>query len=150
MTQFDAFGAHPLGGGVLNASVAIGPAGEVLTVVGTDGVLRQFDAGGVHTLDSGVLTANVAFSSSAGEVLEVAYTNGALIQYDLNGAHPLLQGVLCASAAFNVTPPQGAPGPVVPGPGAFQTPVEVLDVIFANGLLEQFDATGIHVLRKLF
>ena len=136
---------------VLDASVAIGPFGEVLDVVGLDGVLRQFDAFGVHILGSGVLSVGVAFSSSAGEVLDVIYTTGELIQYDLNGAHPLLPGVMSASPAFNITPPQGAPVPVIPMPGlAFMSPAEVLDVIFANGLLEQFDSFGIHPLSKLF
>jgi uncharacterized repeat protein (TIGR01451 family) len=153
MTQFDALGAHPLGGGVLDASVAFGPAGEILDVVSLDGTLRQFDFLGVHTLGFGVLSVGVAFSnSSAGEVLEVIYNTGEMIQYDLNGAHPLLAGVLSASAAFNITPPQGPPFPVVAIPGGppFITPVEILDAIFADGLLKQADGFGVHVLSRLF
>src|SRR5262249_48086275 len=43
LTQFDAFGAHVLGGGIRSASIAFGPAGEVILVTTLDGTLTQFD-----------------------------------------------------------------------------------------------------------
>jgi hypothetical protein len=50
LTQFDAFGAHFLGGGVLSAGVAFGPFGEVLDVIFQNGLLTQFDSSGAHML----------------------------------------------------------------------------------------------------
>ena len=151
LQQFDAFGLRTLGTGVLDASVAFGPFGEVLEVVTADNVLRQYDVFGVHTLGSGIVSVGVAISSAAGEVMEVAYTNGELIQSDLNGVHPLLGGVLSASAASNLTPPPaGIPATPINEIPAFVTSVEVLDVIFSNGNLTQFNAFGQRVLGKLF
>jgi len=42
LTQIDASGAHVLAGGVRSASVAFGPAGQVLLVTFLDGTLLQF------------------------------------------------------------------------------------------------------------
>src|SRR5207248_7204478 len=67
LTQFDATGAHTLGGNVRSASVAFGPAGEVLVVVLQNGTLIQVDASGVHSLGGGVRSAAVAFGPG-GEV----------------------------------------------------------------------------------
>jgi hypothetical protein len=131
LVQFDAAGAHLLGGGVLSASVAFGPAGAVLEVVSFGGTLTQFDAAGAHVLGSGFTSASVAFGPT-GEVLVTVNQGGVATQLDASGAHPLLGGVVSAAVA---TAPDGT---------------EVLDVIFANGLLEQFDATGAHVLGKVF
>jgi uncharacterized repeat protein (TIGR01451 family) len=127
LVQFDASGTHALGSGVHSASVAFGPAGEVLEVVTTDGNVTQFDATGAHPLGGGVQSASAAFGP-AGEVLEVVFTNGTLVQYDAFGAHPLGGGVQSASVAF--------------GPAG-----EVLEVVFTNGTLVQLDAFGAHPLN---
>src|SRR5262249_39362688 len=42
LIQFDAFGAHVLGGGVRSASVAFGPFGEMLLITFQSGTLTQF------------------------------------------------------------------------------------------------------------
>jgi hypothetical protein len=127
LTQYDASGAHVLGGGVRFASVAFGPAGEELLVTFLDGRLVQFDAGGALTLGGGVQSASVAFGP-AGEVLEVVSSAGVLTQYDAAGAHAVGGGVSSASVAF-------APGGQ-----------EVLEVVNTAGVLTQFDAAGAHVL----
>jgi hypothetical protein len=50
LTEFDASGAHVLGGGVRDASTAFGPAGQILLVTFQDGSLSQFDSAGAHNL----------------------------------------------------------------------------------------------------
>jgi Calx-beta domain len=108
-------------------SVAFGPAGEVLELVNSAGVLTQFDAAGAHQLGgAGVRSASVAFGPG-GEVLEVVTTTGVLTQFDASGAHQLGgAGVESASIAFG---PDG----------------EVLDVVLVDGSARQFSAAGVQV-----
>jgi hypothetical protein len=128
LTQYDAFGAHVLGGGVRAASVAFGPSGEELLVTFQNGALTLFDATGVHPLgSSGVLSASIAFGPQ-GAVLEVVSAGGTLTQFDSAGAHVLGGGVSSTSVAFT------------PGGG------EELLVTFQNGALTLFDAAGAHPL----
>src|SRR5262249_9671722 len=83
-----------------SASVAFGPAGEVIEVVSATGFLTQFDAAGVHPLVGGVRSASVAFGP-AGEVLLITMLSGALLQADASGTHLLVgSGVFSASLAF--------------------------------------------------
>jgi hypothetical protein len=109
-------------------SVAFGPAGEVVELVNSAGVLTQFDAGGAHQLgNGGVRSASIAFGPF-GEVLEVVSTAGILTQFDSTGAHQLGgAGVESASIAF--------------GPGG-----EVLDVVLVDGSARQFSAAGVQLL----
>src|SRR5207244_3386220 len=58
-------------------SVAFGPAGEVVDVVSSDGVLTQYDAFGTHVLGGGVRFASLAFGPS-GAVMEVVALSGVL------------------------------------------------------------------------
>jgi hypothetical protein len=67
-----------------------------------------------------------------GEVLLVVRPDGGLTQYDAFGGHFLGLGVTSASVAFD------------------SDGTEVLDLIFASGLLAQFDGTGEHVLGPVF
>ena len=84
-----ASGSHTLANsGVGSASVAFGPAGEVIVATLQDGTVVQADATGVHTLGNGVRTAGVAFVAGA-EVLDVIFADGTLVQFDLTGAHVL-------------------------------------------------------------
>ncbi len=126
LTQFDAFGAHTLLGGVRSASVLFGPLGEVLLVVGQDGTLTQYDALGTHTLLGGVRAAGAALGP-LGEVVVVVGQDATLTQFDVFGARTLLGGVQSASVAF--------------GPAG-----EVLEVVGSDGTLTQFDAFGAHTL----
>ena len=77
---------HLLRGGVHSASAAFGPAGELLDVVTTDGVLLGFDASGGRALASGVLSVAVTFGP-AGEVTLVLFRNGSLVGFDALGPH---------------------------------------------------------------
>jgi hypothetical protein len=166
LTQFDATGAHVLGGGVRSASVAFGPNGEVLEIVTLGGALTQFDSTGAHSLGAaGVESASVAFGPF-GEVLEIVTTSGVLTQFDAAGAHRLgAGGVVSASVAFG---PGGEVVDVLSTEGvltqfdasgahplsagvksagiAFNSNSEVLDIIFSDGSLDQFDAFGVHHL----
>jgi hypothetical protein len=128
LTQFDATGAHVLGGGVRAASVAFGPRGAVMVVTYQTGALVQFDASGPHALaGGGVRSARVAFGP-AGEVLIVTSESGMVTQFDAAGTLVLApSGVRDASVAFG---PQG----------------EVLVVTTESGALLQFDAAGSHQL----
>ena len=78
LTQFDATGAHVLGGGVQAVGVAFGPAGQVLEVVSVGGTLTQFDATGGHVLFGGVQDVGVAFGP-AGQVLEVVFSDATTV-----------------------------------------------------------------------
>ena len=90
LTQFDASGAHTLGGGVASASVAFNGGSEVLVVTTQTGALAQFDAAGEQTLAAGsVLNAGVAFAPGGGEVLDVIFADDSLWQLDAFGAHRL-------------------------------------------------------------
>jgi hypothetical protein len=77
-----------LGGGVRSASVAFGPAGQVLLVTFQTGALVQFDAAGPHLLGPGVLYACVAFAPF-GEVVDLIFEDGSVWQFDALGAHRL-------------------------------------------------------------
>jgi hypothetical protein len=171
LTQFDAAGAHVLGGGVRSASVAFGPTGEVLEVVSLGGVLTQFDSTGAHQLGgAGVESASIAFGSG-GEVLEIVLTDGSLRQFDSAGVHVLgTSGVVSASVAsgpggevlevvssagvltqFDAAGAQQLGGSEVQSAGvAFTSTGEVLDIIFSDGALDQFDAFGVHRLGMVF
>lgn len=127
LTQYDAFGAHPLTGGVRSASVAFNAGSEVLLITTQSGMLLQCDAAGTHLLGGGVLDASVAFGPS-GEVVEVVSTGGVLTQYDAFGAHPFTSGVTTAGVAFT---PSGS---------------EVVALTTQNGVLLQADAAGLHVV----
>jgi trimeric autotransporter adhesin len=109
-------------------SVAFGPAGEVVELVNSAGVLTQFDATGVHQLgNGGVRSASIAFGPS-GQVLEIVSTAGILTQFDSTGAHQLGGvGVESASIAFG---PDGG----------------VLEVVLIDGSVRQFSAAGVQVL----
>ena len=109
-----------------SVSVAFGPNGEVLEVVGADGVLTQYDATGAHKLIGGVRDVSVAFGPR-GEVFEVVGIDGVLTQYDSSGAHILANNVLSANVAF--------------GPNG-----EVIEVVGTNNILTQYDSTGMHAL----
>jgi hypothetical protein len=110
-----------------SVSVAFGPAGEVIELVNSAGVLTQFSAAGAQVLGGGVRSASVAFGPN-GEVLEVVTLGGVLTQFDSTGAHQLGgAGVQSASIAF--------------GPGG-----EVLEIVLTDGSLRQFDSAGAHVL----
>ncbi|QJX00853.1 WD40 repeat domain-containing protein [Frigoriglobus tundricola] len=109
-----------------SVSAAFGPNGEVLEVVGTDGVLTQYDSTGAHKLIGGVRDVSVAFGPR-GEVFEVVGTDGVLTQYDSAGAHVLADNVLSANVAF--------------GPNG-----EVIEVVGTNNVLTQYDSTGMHAL----
>jgi elongation factor P hydroxylase/preprotein translocase subunit SecB len=167
LTQFDAAGAHVLGGGVRSASVAFGPQGEVLEVVSLAGILTQFDAAGVHQLGgAGVASASIAFGPG-GQVLEIVFTDGSLRQFSAAGMQVLgTSGVASASIAIG---PGGAVLEVLSSAGvliqfdsagahlldggnarsasaAFTSFGEVVDIIFSDGSLDQFDAFGVHRL----
>jgi hypothetical protein len=131
LAQFDAFGTHLLGGGgVLSASVGFSPFGEVIELVDLHGNLTQYDALGAHFIGGGVRSASVAFGP-AGEVLVVTFAGGGLAQYDATGAHALGGNVLSAGVAIA---PDGT---------------EVLDVIFQNHALYQFDSAGARLLGQV-
>jgi hypothetical protein len=142
LIQFDVYGTHQLTTGVLSASVAIVSGQEVLEVVALDGTLKQYDGAGIHQLATGVRSASVAFGS-VGEVLDVVFADGRLFQFDASGAHQLglnsSSGVVKAAGIALV--PSAAAG-LLPGSPA----QEVLDAMFADGSLWQFDATGGHML----
>jgi hypothetical protein len=100
LTQIDAFGVHPLLGGVSTVGVTFSPLGQVLVVVFQNGTLVQFDPAGVRLVSTGVASASVAFGPF-GEVLLVVLPNGTLVQFDsVVGARPLLGGVLSAGLAL--------------------------------------------------
>jgi elongation factor P hydroxylase len=167
LTQFDAAGAHVLGGGVRSASVAFGPTGEVLEVVTLGGVLTQFDSTGAHQLGgAGVESASIAFGPG-GEVLEIVLVDGSLRQFSAAGVQVLgTSGVVSASVAsgpggevlevlssagvlthFDAAGAQQLGGSGVQSAGvAFTSTGEVLDIIFSDGALDQFDAFGVHLL----
>jgi hypothetical protein len=167
LTQFDAAGAHVLGGGVRYASIAFGPNGYVLEVVSTAGILTQFDASGAHQLGgAGVESASVAFGPG-GEVLEVVLIDGSLRQFSAAGVQVLAtSGVVSASVAFgpsgevvellstagaltqfDATGAHQLGGAGVRSAGvAFTANSLVLDIIFSDGTLDQFDAFGVHRL----
>ena len=67
-----------------SVSLAFGPAGQVLELVNSEGVLTQFDATGAHVLGGGVRSAGVAFGPN-GMVLEVVGLNNILTQFDAAG-----------------------------------------------------------------
>jgi hypothetical protein len=149
-----------------SASVAFGPAGAVVELVNSEGVLTQFDATGAHQLgNGGVRYASIAFGPN-GDVLEIVSTAGVLTQFDATGAHRLGGGVQSASVAFG---PNGEVLEVISSTGvltqfsaagaqqlggsgvesagvAFTANSEVLDIIFSDGSLNQFDASGQHRL----
>jgi lysophospholipase L1-like esterase len=110
--------------GTRSVNAALGPSGEVVEVVFSDGTLIQFDAAGAHTLGRDVRSASLAFSPS-GEVLTVVLASGTMVQLDAAGPHVLGQGVRSASVSF----------------GPFG---ELLDVLFADGNFLKFDAQGAH------
>jgi FG-GAP-like repeat/Calx-beta domain/FG-GAP repeat len=167
LTQFDAAGAHVLGGGVRSASVAFGSFGEVLEVVGMNGILTQFDASGAHQLGGpGVESASVAFGPG-GEVLDVVLVDSSARQFSAGGVQVLAtSGVVSVSIAFG---PSGSVVEVLNTAGvltqydasgvhqlggagvqsagvAFTANSLVLDIIFSDGTLDQFDAFGVHRL----
>jgi hypothetical protein len=107
-----------------SVNAALGPSGEVIEVVLSDGTLFQVDAGGVQRLVSGVRTASVAFGPS-GEVLVLVASDGTLIQVDATGTHVLGGGVFSASVTLGLSG-------------------ELLDVLFADGNFLQLDAQGVH------
>jgi hypothetical protein len=170
LTQFDALGAHVLAGGVRSASVAFDRSGqEVVLITFLDGTLELLDSHGAHVLGSGTLSAAVAFGPF-GEVIEAVLQDGQLLQFDTHGVNLLSVGVRSAGVAFdhsgkevllitfqNGTLERSSAGrALVLGNGvqsagvAFSPAGEVLDVIFTDGTLEQFDAFGAHELGKLF
>ncbi len=168
LTQYDAFGAHLLGGGVRSASVAFGPAGEVVLVTRADGTLTQYDSAGAHLLGAGAQSAGVAFGP-AGEVVLVTRPDGTLASYDASGAHLLGGGVRSASAAFgpaglviDVVRTDGslirysAAGAQALGEGvqveglAFGPTGLVVDIVFQDGTFSMFDAFGRHDQGKIF
>jgi hypothetical protein len=170
LTQFDAFGAHVLGGGVRSASVAFGPAGLELLVTSADGTLTRFSAAGAETLGGGVLSAALSYGP-AGRVVDVVSPDGTLTQYDASGVHVLGGGVASAGSAFDragsqfllVVSRDGTGvlhsrfGQDVLGAGLVSAAVsfdapghEVVDVISRDGSLTQFDAAGTHPLGRVF
>ena len=74
------YGRLLISGGVQSASVAFGPAGEILEVNSVTGVLRQYNATGGRVL-SGVQSASVAFAPDS-EVLDIIFSDGSLDQDD--------------------------------------------------------------------
>jgi hypothetical protein len=127
LTQYDAAGAHLIGGGVRVASVAFDPAGrEVLLVTFLDGSLYQFDAAGAHALGSGYRAASVAFGPG-GEFAELVTTDGTWIEVGSGGAAVLATGIRSASVAF------------VPGG-------EFFDVVTADGTLLVGSSFGVAAL----
>ena len=151
LMQYDATGSQLLASDVRAASVAFTPLGqEVLLIVYTNGILMQYDATGSQLLASDVRSASVAFAPDGQEVLLIVYTNGIVVQYDAAGSHSLLSGVAAAAVAF---PPSEAPAPVPESLGSANavppSEQEVLDAIFADGGLFQFDATGTHWLASV-
>jgi len=170
LTQYDAFGAHVLGGGVRTASVAFNPGGgEELLITFQSGLVELFDASGGHVLGGGVRSASLAFGPF-GEVMEVVSLDGTLTQFDAGGGHVLGSGVSSANVAFgpaglvlDVVTTAGALiqcdtsgtrvlGGGVQSAGVAFTPAgqEVLDVIFQSGALWQFDPFGAHPLGPVF
>jgi uncharacterized repeat protein (TIGR01451 family) len=171
LTQFDAFGAHVLGGGVRSASVAFSAIGEELLLTYQTGALALFDAAGVHVLGtSGVLSASIAFGPQ-GVVMEVVTLDGTLRQFDAFGVHVLGGGVSFASVAltpggsevllitfqngqlfqFDAAGAHLLGGPVLTAAATFTpTGAEVADVIYLDGSLFQFDTAGVHFLGKVF
>ena len=168
LTQFDATGVHVLGAGIASASVAFGPSGQVLLVTYQNGRLYQYDAFGGHFLSDGVRSASIAFGPQ-GEVLDVVYQNGMLFQYDPTGGHLMASGVSSASVAFS---PQGQvldvifengllfqwgpTGGSLMGSGVQSASMAfsaagtgVLDILFTDGTLATFDATGRHDRGKV-
>jgi hypothetical protein len=151
-----------------SASVAFGPAGEVMEVV-AGGTLLQTDRTGAHVVAGGVLSAAAAFQGDR-EVLLVTFTDGTLVQFDSGGAHVHLGGgVRSAGVAFqgkhevidlvtqgglliqlDAAGPHVLAGEVLSAGAGFQQSREVLEVVFQNGLLFQFDSTGAHLLGRLF
>jgi hypothetical protein len=164
LTQFDASGAHMIGGGARAASVAFVRGSEVLLVTMQNGALVQSDASGVHVLaTAGVQDASVAIGPS-GAVYEVVNTAGLLTQFDASGAHTIGGGAAAASVAFG---PSGevvlvttqaralfqsdssgvhelASGGVRGAAAAFAPFGEIADLIFQDESLLQFDAFGAH------
>jgi hypothetical protein len=141
LTEFNTRGTFQLATGVRSASVAFGPQGEIMVVVFQDGRLVQFDASGVHLLASGVLSAGVGLNGGQ-EVVEVVFQGGTLVQFDATGGHQLATNVRSASVAFG-------PGRTFRfAPAPLNVVSEVLDVVFADGTLFQFDAAGTHPLAK--
>jgi uncharacterized repeat protein (TIGR01451 family) len=124
---FNAFGAYTIGGGVSSASMAFGPDGLNLLVTFPNGALVQYSAAGAVMLGGGVHSAAIAFGPQ-GEVIDVVADDGTLIRFDVGGAHVLAYGVANAAVSFD---PSGQ---------------EVLDVLFADRALWQFDAHGVHRL----
>jgi hypothetical protein len=146
-------------------SVAFGPSGEVIEVVGSDGTLTQVDPSGTHVLGGGVRAASVAFGPAGEEELLVTFLDGRLIQFNASGATQLGIGVSNASLAFGpfgevieVVRPDGtltqydAFGAHLLGGGvssasvAFGPAGEVIEVVRPDGTLTQFDAAGAHLL----
>jgi hypothetical protein len=109
-----------------SVSVAFGPFGEVLVVVGANGSLTQLDAFGAHTVPGNYRGASVAFGP-LGEVLVAVGQDGSLTQFDALGTHALAGGASAAEVAF----------------GFFG---EVLVVVGQDGSVTQFDAAGAHTL----
>ncbi len=111
------------------------------------GTLVQFDAAGAHQLAGGVRSASVACGSVAvgglSEVLDVVFADGRLLQFDFAGAHQLGSN----SAHGTVNSAGVALVPLTSDVLTVNTPVqEVLDAIFADGSLWQFDLSGAHEL----
>jgi predicted outer membrane repeat protein len=133
LTQYDPTGIHPVGVGVLQASLAFNPMNgqAVLQVVSFDGTLTQYDVMGIHSMGSNVLAATIAFSPAGASTLAVVSQNGGLTLFTGTGMIPLLTNVLYASVA-------------APASGT------VVDAVFQNGVLAQFDPTGTHFLAQLF
>jgi hypothetical protein len=131
--------------GILSACVGVVGGQEVLEVVGLNGTLSEFTSSGSFTLASGVRTASVAFGS-VGQVLDVVFANNQMFQFDLTGAHqlaldsrsgtPVTAGVALVRSGSATLPPNSPA-------------LEVLDVIFSDTSLWQFDSTGGHVLGKV-
>jgi hypothetical protein len=149
-------------------SVALGPPGQVLSVVDSAGVLTQADPTGTHTIGGGIRSQSVAFTPTGHPVLVIAFADGALVQFDATGAHLISPGgVLNANVAFDasgrealvVTYTDGgqvlfdASGAHLLGIADLQSasvafgPLgETLLLTYADGGLVQFDARGAHLL----
>jgi uncharacterized repeat protein (TIGR01451 family) len=127
LTLFNVFGAYTIGGGVSSASMAFGPDGLNLLVTFLNGALVQYSAAGAVVLGGGVHSAAIAFGPQ-GEVIDVVADDGTLTRFDAGHAHVLAYGVASAAVSFD---PSGQ---------------EVLDVLFADRALWQFDAHGVHRL----
>jgi hypothetical protein len=167
--QFDAAGAHYIGGGVRSASVAFYAGGEVLLVTFPSGALVQYDSAGAHPLaNGGIRSASLAFGP-AGAIYELVDAAGNLTQVDVSGAHFIGGGFRSASVAYGPSGPvlllvdlagnlsqYDASGAHHYGGGVLSAGVafdasgaEVADVIFQNKALYQFDAAGAHLLGQV-